>query len=55
MKMKWPSFLRHHNLAHAMSRLGNCNDVAVTESFFSLLKCERKRRTRNEAHQDVFD
>jgi putative transposase len=42
-----------------MSRRGNCNDNAVAESFFQLLKRERVRRkvyaTRDEARQDIFD
>lgn len=55
----WAAFLRAHNLAHSMSRRGNCHDNAVAESFFNLLKRERIRRrtyrTREEARQDVFD
>jgi putative transposase len=42
-----------------MSRRGNCQDNAVAESFFQLLKRERIRLkiylTRNLAKQDVFD
>ena len=57
--MDWASFLKHHNLEHSMSRLGNCHDNAVAESFFNLLKRERVRRrtysSRAEARQDVFD
>jgi putative transposase len=57
--MDWASFLRAHNLAHSMSRRGNCHDNAVAESFFNLLKRERIRRrtykTRAEARRDVFD
>ncbi|SON58449.1 putative transposase OrfB (plasmid) [Hartmannibacter diazotrophicus] len=57
--MDWASFLRHHNLAHPMSRPGSCHDNAVAESFFNLLKRERIRRrtyrTRDEARQDVLD
>jgi len=57
--MDWASFLKVHNLEHSMRRRGNCNDNAVVESFFSLLKRERIRRrtykTRDEARQDVFD
>jgi putative transposase len=57
--MDWVSFLRHQNLEHSMSRLGNCHDNAVAESFFNLLKRERIRRkiykTRAEARHDVFD
>lgn len=51
--MDWAAFLRAHKLDHSMSRRGNCQDNAVTESFFKLLKCERIRRrtyrTRAEA------
>jgi putative transposase len=57
--MDWAAFLKHHNLAHSMSRRGNCHDNAVAESFFNLLKRERIRRkiyrSRDEARQDVFD
>ena len=42
-----------------MSRLGNCWDSAVAESFFSSLKKERVKRriyaSRQEAKSDVFD
>ncbi len=42
-----------------MSRRGNCQDNAVAESFFQLLKRERiKQRiypTREAAKSDVFD
>ena len=42
-----------------MSRRGNCNDNAVAESLFQLLKRERIRRrtylTREAARQDMFD
>ena len=57
--MEWAAFLKDHNLAHSMSRRGNCHDNAVAESFFNLLKRERIRRkvykTRAEARQDVFE
>jgi putative transposase len=57
--MDWAAFLKHHSLAHLMSRRGNCHDNAVAESSFNLLKRERIRRggyrSRDEAHQDVFD
>ena len=57
--MDWASFLRAHNLEHSMSRRGNCQDNAVAESFFNLLKRERVRRrtykTRENARRDVFD
>lgn len=55
----WAAFLRAHNIAHSMSRRGNCHDNAVAESFFNLLKRERIRRrtykTREQARQDIFD
>jgi putative transposase len=55
----WASFLKQHNLEHSMSRRGNCQDNAVAESFFNLLKRELDRRktyrTREDARQDVFD
>jgi len=55
----WQDFLKAHNLVGSMSRLGNCYDNAVAESFFQLLKRERiKRRIyadREEAGSDVFD
>lgn len=42
-----------------MSRLGNCHDNAVAESFFQLLKRERVKRkvysTRNDARSEIFD
>jgi putative transposase len=42
-----------------MSRLGNCYDNTVAESFFSSLKKERIRkqiyRNRDETHMDIFD
>ncbi|OJY36894.1 MAG: hypothetical protein BGP06_14645 [Rhizobiales bacterium 65-9] len=42
--MEWASFLKHHDLQPLMSRPCNCNDNAVAESFFKLLKRERIRR-----------
>ena len=42
-----------------MSRLGNCHDNAVAESFFQLLKLERIKKkiygTREEACSDIYD
>ena len=56
---EWQVFLAQHNLEASMSRRGNCQDNAVAESFFQLLKRERIRRhtylTREAARQDVFD
>ncbi len=55
----WRSFLKANNLVASMSRRGNCNDNAVAESFFQLLKRERIKRkiyiTREDARSDVFD
>lgn len=46
--LDWAAFVKAHNLEHPMSRRGNCNDNAVAESFFNLLKRERiRRRTYN--------
>lgn len=46
--LDWAAFVRAHNLEHPMSRRGSCNDNAVAESFFNLLKRERiQRRTYN--------
>ncbi len=42
--MDWASFLKAHNLAHSMSRRGNCHDKAMAESFFNRLKRQRIRR-----------
>ena len=57
--IEWTAFLKQHNLAHSMSRRGNCHDNAVAESFFNLLKRERVRKrtykTRSDARADVFD
>ena len=57
--LEWASILKHHDLEHSMSHRGNCDDNAVAESFFNLLKRERIRRrtykTREGAGQDVFD
>lgn len=38
---EWQTFLRDHNLVSSMNGRGNCNDNAVAESFFQLLKLER--------------
>lgn len=56
---EWQLFLSQHNLQASMSRRGNCDDNAVAESFFQLLRRARIRRrtypTRDAARQDVFD
>ena len=53
------SFLKAHNLEHSMSRRGNCQDNAIAENFFNLLKRKQIRRrtykARAQARQDVFD
>jgi putative transposase len=55
----WQDFLKEHRLQSSMSRRGNCQDNAVAESFFQLLKRERIRRKtypdRESARRDVFD
>jgi len=55
----WSAFLKAHGLEGSMSRRGNCQDNAVAESFFQLLKRERVKRkiysTRQEARNDIFD
>ena len=55
----WRDFLRDNNLEISMSRRGNCHDNAVAESFFSLLKKDRVRRTiyktREFAKAEIFD
>ena len=49
---------KDNHLVPSMSRLGNCWDSAVAESFFSSLKKERVKRriyaSRQEAKSDVF-
>ena len=56
---EWQDFLKAHNLECSMSRRGNCDDNAVAESFFQLLKRERIKRktylTRETARHDIFD
>jgi putative transposase len=55
----WQRFCRANNLSPSMSRCGNCQDNAVTESFFSSLKNERLRKriykARDMARADTFD
>lgn len=54
----WRDFLDAHNLQQSMSRRGNCQDNAVAESFFQLIKRERIRRktyaTRAEAREEAL-
>ena len=51
--------LKTMQITCSLSRTGCCNDNAVAESFFQLLKRERIKRktypTREAARQDVFD
>lgn len=51
--------LRRHGFRPSLSRLGDCWDNAVVESFFHTLKVERlhavRYRTRREAKQDIFE
>ena len=51
--------LKGHGFIGSMSRLGNCWDNAVAESFFGSLKQERVQwrhyQTRHEAQQDILD
>ena len=50
--------LARHGIVASMSRLGNCYDNAVAESFFNTLKTERvhrtRYRTRAEARASMF-
>lgn len=50
-------FLHTQGMVSSMSRVGNCYDHAVAESFFGLLKRERvhrrRYRTRGEARTDI--
>ena len=51
--------LKEHECVGSMSRLGNCWDNAVAESFFGSLKQERVQwtnyQTRYEAQQDILE
>jgi len=51
--------LEHHGIQCSLSARGNCDDNAIIESFFGLLKRERvnrvRYRTRDQARADVFD
>jgi putative transposase len=50
--------LQSHDICVSMSRVGNCYDNAMMESFWGTLKTElvyhRKYRTREEARQSIF-
>jgi putative transposase len=51
--------LKQHKFVGSMSRLGNCWDNAVAESFFGSLKQEKVQwcnyQTRYEAQQDILE
>ena len=57
--LRHQKLLADHGIECSMSRLGECHDNAVMESFFSRMKEERlnrrRYRTRNEARAEVFD
>ena len=54
----YQNLLQEHGITCSMSRVGNCYDNAVTESFFATLKTEHvhheRYRTRDEATASVF-
>jgi transposase InsO family protein len=53
------ALLKEHGITQSMSRIGNCWDNAVSESFFHTLKTElvhhQHYQTRAEAKQDIFE
>lgn len=55
--MRYQALLRQHEIQPSMSRVGECWDNAVAESFFATLKCERlhrrEYRTPLEAQHDI--
>ena len=55
----YQAMLKENGLVCSMSRLGNCYDNAVMESFFHSLKVEQVHhddyRTRDEARSAIFD
>ena len=56
---RYCAMLTRHGLVASFSRLGNCWDNAVTESFFHTLKTEETRgtryKTRREAKRRLFE
>jgi putative transposase len=57
--LAYQSLLGEHGLESSMSRVGDCYDNALAESFFSSLKAELEGygafETRQQAHRSVFD
>ena len=56
---QYKALLIEHGMVTSMSRVGNCHDNAVAESFFANLKNEltfhQDFKTRNEARSAIFD
>ena len=56
---QYRALLKEHSMTESMSRVGNCHDNAVAESFFANLKNEliyhRDFKTRSEAKSAIFD
>ena len=56
---KYQALLQEHGMSVSMSRVGNCHDNAVAESFFANLKNEltfhRDFKTRQEARSAIFN
>jgi putative transposase len=54
---RYQAVLQQHGILPSMSRVGECWDNAVAESFFATLKCERlhrrEYRTPEEAQHDI--
>ena len=54
---RYQALLAEHGILASMSRVGECWDNAVAESFFATLKCERLHRrayrTQEEARHDI--
>jgi transposase InsO family protein len=46
--------LEGHGLVQSMSRIGDCWDNAVAESFFAIMKCELVYHESYEDHQDTL-
>jgi putative transposase len=57
--LKYQSMLAAHGIRCSMSRIANCHDNAVAESFFSTLKNEQtlheRYKTRAQARAAIFD